>query len=518
MKENKVILSVEVKADGATDGLKKIDKNLKDTKETADKAKKSVKGVSESLEDIPGAAGDAAQGLKGILSQFKALIASPIGIILTAVAGAIALMYKGLSALNPVLDTFEDIMSGVSEASSALFTNVGNFITGQKEANISLQDAYKYGKQAAQAAREYEDGMRDLNLQNAIFDRQIDLLIRKSKNRAITEAERNRLLKEALELQEKQILKNREILKAEGESLAYRVKSQGGTFAQLLQVQKGVSVASMNIQSKALEDLLFEYQAYVAKRIQSETGFELQRERIRNASDANELKANKEANQNKLTKDEELQQKVAERFKDYKTQRREMEMEERIAEDAERERRGWELIEQEKAIEEQITNNAIEEGKKRMAISESEAQARIDTIGAIGMALEGFSMLAEEQSQEAKDLASANALINTYLAANQVLADKTLPTVAKAFAVAGIVAAGLANVKRIQSIDAKGGNSQAPSAPPPVVRPTSSFTVLDNQQPIKTTNEGGKIKVYVTESDITNAQNKVNSIKAKATI
>jgi hypothetical protein len=53
---------------------------------------------------------------------------------------------------------------------------------------------------------------------------------------------------------------------------------------------------------------------------------------------------------------------------------------------------------------------------------------------------------------------------------------------------------------------------------PPIVRPSSSFTQLGNSEPIRTTSEGEKVKVYVTESDITATQEKVGSIKAKATI
>ena len=65
-----------------------------------------------------------------------------------------------------------------------------------------------------------------------------------------------------------------------------------------------------------------------------------------------------------------------------------------------------------------------------------------------------------------------------------------------------------------------GGSSggQSPQISAPIVRPSSSFTQLGNSEPIRTTNEGGKVKVYVTESDITATQEKVGSIKAKATI
>jgi hypothetical protein len=516
--ENKVIVSVEVKGDKAEQGLKKIDKELKSTKDSAQSTKKSLEGVDDALDALPGTAGNVAQGFKGVLEQFKALVATPVGIALVAIAGAITLIYKGLSSLNPVLDKFEDVMGGISNVLSATFVNIGNFITGQKEANISLQDAYRYGVQATQAMRDYEDGMKDLNLQNSLYDRQIDILLRKAKNQAITEKQRNDILKEALMLQDEQIKKNKEVVKLEGVSIANRVLALKGTFKQLNDIKKGISVASMNITSKELEDALYAYSNYLAKRNDLESGYDLKRERIINFVDANDLKREKVKTEKVISEVDKRLNAVYEKEGALRAKINLAQLEADAKEQAEKEQAQWDEIEAEKDLENEkidIANKAAEERKR---IYQAEAQARISTISAIGSALDGFAQLAEEQSQEAKILASANALINTYLAANQVLADKTLPTVAKAFAVAGIVAAGLANVKKINSIDAKGGGGQAASAPAPIVKPTSSFTVVNNPEPIRTSNEGGKVQVFVTESDITNTQNKVNSIKAKATL
>jgi hypothetical protein len=50
-----------------------------------------------------------------------------------------------------------------------------------------------------------------------------------------------------------------------------------------------------------------------------------------------------------------------------------------------------------------------------------------------------------------------------------------------------------------------------------MTRPSSSFTRIDNTNPIDVNNTGST-KVYVTETDITNTQKKVDAIKAKAVI
>jgi hypothetical protein len=63
-----------------------------------------------------------------------------------------------------------------------------------------------------------------------------------------------------------------------------------------------------------------------------------------------------------------------------------------------------------------------------------------------------------------------------------------------------------------------GGGGSMPSMSLPTTRPSSGFTMLGNEDPLRTTNEGGMVRVFVTESDITTSQNRVSSIQAKATI
>jgi hypothetical protein len=518
--EEKVILKVEVQGEKANQGLKDVDNSLNNAKKGADNARGSIEGLDDALDNIPGAAGEAAQGVKGLLGQFKALVATPIGIAITAIAAAIGLLYKGLSALNPVVDAFEDIMGGLGSVINAVSFNIGNFVTGSKEASLSMQDAYKYGVQATQSMRDYEDSMKDLNLQNAIFDRQIDVLIRKAKNQALSEKERNALLQKAIDLQEKQILVNREVAKQEGEALAFRIKSQGGSFKQLMDIQKGASIAGMNIQSKALEDLLFQYQEYVAKRISLEGSYEIKRERINNAIESNNIKAEKVKTERVLSEAE----KRADFDRKYLASKIKLDREQDEDEDKrqkDREQKQQEEIDAEKERENELVDIASKGAKARAEIAELEYQGRVNILNALSGALSGFAQLAGEQTKEGKALATASALINTYLAATQVLRDPLLPTVAKGFAVAGIIASGLANVKRIQAVNTNGSNSGgggSPTIAAPIVRPSSSFTQLGNTEPIRTTNEGGKVKVFVTESDITSTQEKVGSIKAKATI
>jgi hypothetical protein len=123
-------------------------------------------------------------------------------------------------------------------------------------------------------------------------------------------------------------------------------------------------------------------------------------------------------------------------------------------------------------------------------------------------------------------MAVAATLINTYVATMRAYTEglKVDPTGVFAFLSAAAAAAtGLKAVQQILSTNAKGtdggggGGGPIASAPPPITRPSSSFVQLDNRGPLDVNNVG-MTKVVVVESDITQVQNQVSSIKAKATI
>ena len=147
-------------------------------------------------------------------------------------------------------------------------------------------------------------------------------------------------------------------------------------------------------------------------------------------------------------------------------------------------------------------------------------------------ALNAFADLAGKNTAVGKTLAIASTTISTYLAAQQAYASAFLPIpnpsspILGAIAAAAAVAGGLANIRAIMSVQVPrsgggGGGGSMPSMPssaPPIIRPTSSNVNIGNITPIKTSNQNEGGKVYVLESDITNSQNNVDSIKKKATI
>jgi tetrahydromethanopterin S-methyltransferase subunit B len=167
-----------------------------------------------------------------------------------------------------------------------------------------------------------------------------------------------------------------------------------------------------------------------------------------------------------------------------------------------------------------ISKNAADAQKK---IDEEVAANRVKALDSASNTLKTFASLLGETTAEGKALAIAATTIDTYKAAQSAYASLAgVPVVGPALgaaAAAAAIASGLATVNKILSVQVPGGGGSGGSVPsaPPMTRPSSSFTRIDNSTPLDVNNTG-KTKVYVTETDITSTQKKVDAIKAKAVI
>jgi hypothetical protein len=161
-----------------------------------------------------------------------------------------------------------------------------------------------------------------------------------------------------------------------------------------------------------------------------------------------------------------------------------------------------------------------------VAIAQKEKDAKVALLEAYSSILGSAADLAGRDTAAGKALAVASATISTYTAIAKNLAafaGVPIPGYAIAQAIATGVA-GFAAVKNILAVKVPnsggggGGGGSMPTMSLPTTRPSSGFTMLGNEDPLRTTNEGGMVRVFVTESDITTSQNRVSSIQAKATI
>lgn len=537
MAKTEALIQIRTETGNSDANLKKLDKEINNVKKSAKDTKGSINGATDAIGQMNGPIGGAIDGVKGLANGFKALLANPIGIVIGAVVAVFAALYAIFKDFAPLLDFISDKVAYLNGLFQGLRTVIFNFVTGVDNATTSITEQANAMERANQLTRQYEDSLDSLALKQAQYEAQIDKLLKQAKNKSISDKQANELLAEATRLQEAQIRQLKESSKLETAALIEKAKGYGATYKQILAIQKGASVDELNILSENLENALKELQKNYTKRVQEEGQLEEKKEKIKNAYDAKEearkAKEAKRLEDEKKKREEEEKALAAKLEKEKKFNAElsqskirlaisEQEAQDKLIEDemnAQNELDNAMLKSEEDALKER--KRIAEEDKKILA---AKMEANLNFASELGNLLNNISQLVGQQSEEGKAIAAAGTLINTYVATMRAYTEgfKVDPTGIFSFISAGVAAAtGIKAVQNILNTDPKGGSisagSTTASAPPPITRPTSSFVQLDNRNPLDVNNVG-MTKVVVVESDITQVQNEVKSIKAKATI
>lgn len=160
----------------------------------------------------------------------------------------------------------------------------------------------------------------------------------------------------------------------------------------------------------------------------------------------------------------------------------------------------------------EAANQIIEAEQKQADVALKAKQTRLQGIGAIGDALSNLGGLFDENTAAYKASAIAQALISTYLAADQVLATEPGEMWVKVAAMAAVLTAGLANVASIVSVNPKGENSVKGAGS----NPSPAIPIIGDVQPINYTRNivsaseeerlNQPIQAFVVESEVTASQ------------
>jgi hypothetical protein len=181
--------------------------------------------------------------------------------------------------------------------------------------------------------------------------------------------------------------------------------------------------------------------------------------------------------------------------------------------------------------EEQRQKYLKDQADERIRLDELERKTKIDSATAIGNSLGQLSDLVGKQTAVGKGLAIAQATINTYLGASEVLRAKSvLPepigTISKVINVATIIATGIKSIKAIIGTKVPnaggggGGSVSAPSLAGGTVAPP-----LPPQLATQTINAGqinqlasATARAYVVESDVSGNQERINRLNRASRI
>jgi hypothetical protein len=450
-----------------------------------EKQRANIGNYKSALDGVHPALGKVGEGLEAGATGFKAMarsalafIATPIGAILAALVAVFTLLKTAISSNNELFDKFENITNAIGVVVQVVTNRVGKLgealvalVSGNfrealnltKEAFGGLGDeiarAVGEGQRLLDLSRDLEDAQRDLTVATARQENVIKALVVASKNRNLTFDQQEDRLREALRLEE-ELIKERErlalldleitagniantenIQRAANESLedfANRLRRMGELGDDqvdplieklvALEQARGGSLAFQEKVENSLSQIAEKRAAALAKvnaelekqsNLEREARITALRRDIEDDEDTNpfaiELQLSKNLTAN-LAKD------LAERNKFY----------------------------------DDYYQKRSDDAAKAAALEEQVEREKFQAI--TGFA-NNAAQIFEEDSLAGQGIASANALINTYLAATAALASGSkINPIFGILSAAAAVAAGLKSVAEINNVQfAEGG-------------------------------------------------------------
>ena len=169
-----------------------------------------------------------------------------------------------------------------------------------------------------------------------------------------------------------------------------------------------------------------------------------------------------------------------------------------------------ELKEQLIQADDTMFQNTVNNRKREARVTQEMNELKFNSMMA-------FAGAVNRLAGENKAVSASMALINTYLAVTEVMKDPTIPSTALKFITAGTVLAnGLANVRTILSTDVPGGGGGGMSGSPASGSPAPQM--MSGAFDLSGVDAPEPIQAYVVTDDMTNSQDKLQTIRRRSTI
>jgi hypothetical protein len=177
------------KLQAAEKELTKAQNELNVAQEKGGGAFSKIKG---SLNEIPGAAGNAGKGITALSGTLKALLANPVVLVITAIVGALTVLYKAFTSTADGADKMEQVMAGVGAVIDVIRDRIlkiagaiAKFFSGDFKGALSdaraavsgigdeIAEEFQKAADATKKLQEVEDAMRDLGVSRAKLNRDL---------------------------------------------------------------------------------------------------------------------------------------------------------------------------------------------------------------------------------------------------------------------------------------------------------------------------------------------------------
>jgi len=468
-----------------------IDQNTSKIKENVsaiEKQKINIGNYKSALDGVHPALGKVGEGLEAGASGFKAMakqalafIATPIGALLAALVAVFSLLKAALSENDELMDKFENITSAVSVVLEVLVSRVAKlgealiaFASGDFDKAIDLTSeafsglAEEIGNAVTQqqlfldGQRALEASQRALRIETAKTENEIKRLVVASKNRNLSLDEQEELLRKALKLEEDLVKQREDIARRDLVITARRTKvakefqqTDSETFDQYV----NRLLESSKLGEETLKPIVDKIVALEQARGSSLAFQEKLENNLAAIQDKRTEGIKKQAEELAKLSEQERLARIAALEASQKKQRGDP-LAGAFATTVKVETDLTNLMKEQLAQREKDTDAYY---KKKNADAQKSAQMEVlverQKVDVISNLTGTLADLMREDTAGYKILASAEALMNTYLAATAAYASGAkINPVFGAISAAAAVVAGLANVARINSIEfAEGG-------------------------------------------------------------
>ena len=187
-----VEINVTTNAEQASRGINTLNDSLETTSTRQRQATSNTRNLQQSFEDLPGPIGNTVSGFKSLLKSMWALVANPIGLVLTAIVLALTTLFKAFTSTKAGAEKFDQIMAGISATIDVLrdrVLKVGSaivkFFSGDFKGAIEdgkaavtgfgdeVAEEFQKAANATKSLQEVTDAMRELGVERARLDRDL---------------------------------------------------------------------------------------------------------------------------------------------------------------------------------------------------------------------------------------------------------------------------------------------------------------------------------------------------------
>lgn len=543
----------------ADKGISNIKGNLKGASDTAKAGGADFSKLKDTIGQL-GPAGDMATKQMGALNQaFNVLKANPIILVIGILVGVVVALFekfKQMEAVSDALGKAFGTLSGIlNRFVTAILTPmiegfvklvdvvVGSVVKAMEFLGLASEGVGERFGEITEALDDLEDAEKNQALALAESNRKMQEAREVAQDANVPIRERVEALKEASKIEKEELDRvvklNQQKASLMLESIALEVGARDGLIQKIkegslesLKAARNELMSMGNIDKSKLAEIdkmiiaaedAAAQSSKIARKTQVQiTSLEKEEQAKREADHKAYLERKRKAEEEAAKKEEAIYREKMKEFERLEninvksSTARQKDLTESSMSDLEkRTTSNITSINNQKAADEQAKKNEIFWAEASADMAKRERDAKVDAAKASGDALIALADIVGRQTVAGKTLATAQALINTYLGVTEVLRNKTvLPepagTIQKIASVATILASGFSAVRNITKTQVPGGGggsapSQSVTAAAPITPQAGSMQLnTATIQGIGNAAAGGVNRAYVLDADVNN--------------